>query len=59
MWDVQAQLQYYEEQAALGERSALAKLEILKGMVRQMMLKKEDTIRTALQHAIEEEQGEK
>lgn len=59
MWDVQAQLQYYEEQAALGERSALAKLEILKGMVRQMMLKKEESIRAALQHAIEEEAKDK
>jgi AAA+ superfamily predicted ATPase len=51
MWDVQAQLKYYEEQATLGEQSALAKLEILKGMVRQMMLKKEETIRAALKHA--------
>ena len=53
MWDVQAQLKYYEEQAALGEQSALAKLEIVKGLFRQMMLKKEETIRAALQHAKE------
>jgi AAA+ superfamily predicted ATPase len=51
MWDVQAQLKYYEEQAALGEQSALAKLEILKGLVRQIMLKKEEIIRAALKHA--------
>jgi hypothetical protein len=51
LWDVQAQIKYYEEQAAVGEHSALLKLESLKSIVRQMMVKKEEAIRTALQHA--------
>ena len=54
MWDVQAQLQYYQEQAARGEYADLAKLEALKGLVREMIRKKEETIRRALQHATEQ-----
>lgn len=34
MWDVQAQVKYYEEQAALGEQSALARLQVLKNIMR-------------------------
>ncbi len=48
MWDVQAQLQYYQEQVALGEQADIAKLDILKNMVREMIQKKEDSIRKAL-----------
>ena len=49
MWDVQAQVQYYQEQAARGEQADLAKLEALKNLMRQMIAKKEDTLRNALQ----------
>jgi len=52
MWDVQAQLQYYQEQAERGEHADLAKLETLKGWVREMIQKKEATIKLALQHAV-------
>ncbi|MCP4113751.1 MAG: AAA family ATPase [Desulfobacteraceae bacterium] len=48
MWDVQAQMQYYQEQAALGEKADIAKLDILKNMVREMIQKKEDSIRKVL-----------
>ena len=51
---------YFEKESAkiIASRAILSEkeaLRILKGMVRQMMLKKEDTIRAALQHALEEE----
>ncbi len=52
MWDVQAQLQYYQEQAESGEHADLAKLETLKGLVREMIQKKEATIKLALEHAV-------
>lgn len=51
MWDVQAQLQYYQEQIERGETADLAKLEVLKGTVRKMIQKKEQTIRRILQHS--------
>ncbi len=51
MWDVQAQIQYYQEQAQLGEEAALGRLEVLKGVVRDMIRKKEETIRNTLQAA--------
>ncbi len=53
MWDVQAQIQYYQEQAKLGDQSALGTLNVLKDMVSETIRKKEDTIRLALQHAAE------
>ncbi len=37
MWDVQAQIKYYEEQAARGEASALVRLQTLKGVVAQII----------------------
>jgi hypothetical protein len=48
MWDVQAQLQYYQEQVTRGELADLAKLEVLKGVVREMIRSKEETIKKAL-----------
>ncbi len=51
MWDMQAQIQYYQEQLALGDQSALGKLHVLKGMVNEMLRQKEDTIKLALQRA--------
>lgn len=48
MWDVQAQLKYYEEQATQGEQSALAKLGVIKGLMRQIMAKKAETMKSVL-----------
>ncbi len=49
MWDMQAQIQYYQEQLALGEEAALGKLQTLKSMVSEMLRQKEETIKKALQ----------
>jgi predicted DNA binding CopG/RHH family protein len=48
LWDVQAQIKYYEEQATQGQQSAVVKLEALKGMVRQIMAKNAETIKSVL-----------
>ncbi|GAK49750.1 hypothetical protein U14_00974 [Candidatus Moduliflexus flocculans] len=48
MWDVQAQIRYYQEQVANGERADLGKLDMLKAMSRQLVQQHEATIRKAL-----------
>lgn len=49
MWDVQAQIQYYQEQLAQGEQSDFARLEALKSLMRDMLRQKEELIKKALQ----------
>jgi len=39
MWDIQAQLQYYQEQVELGEDADFAKVEMLKDKIRMMIRK--------------------
>jgi len=48
MWDVQAQIRYYQEQVANGERADIGKLDMLKAMARQLAQQHEATIRKAL-----------
>ncbi len=48
MWDVQAQIRYYQEQVASGERADIGKLDMLKAMARQLVQQHEATIRKAL-----------
>lgn len=48
MWDVQAQIRYYQEQVANGERAEIGKLDMLKAMARQLVQQHEATIRKAL-----------
>lgn len=48
MWDVQAQIQYYQEQLAQGAQADFARLEALKALMRDMLRQKEDTIRKTL-----------
>lgn len=50
MWDVQAQIRYYQEQVASGERAEIGKLDMLKTMARQLAQQHEATIRKALGH---------
>lgn len=49
MWDVQAQIQYYQEQLACGEQADFARLEALKALMRDMLRQKEETVKNALQ----------
>ena len=49
MWDVQAQIQYYQEQLEQGEQANFARLEALKSLMRDMLRQKEETIKKALQ----------
>ena len=49
MWDVQAQLHYYQEQIEHGEHADLAKLNVLKAAVQEMIRKKEAAIRSILE----------
>ena len=48
MWDVQAQIRYYQEQVANGERADIGKLDMLKALARQLAQQHEATIRKAL-----------
>ena len=49
MWDVQAQIRYYQEQIANGERADIGKLDVLKAIARQFVQQHEATIRRVLQ----------
>ena len=49
MWDVQAQIQYYQEQLAQGVQADFARLEALKALMRDMLRQKEEMVKNALQ----------
>jgi len=48
MWDLQAQLRFYETQMAAGETGALARAEVLKTQIAEMVREKDATIRRIL-----------